>query len=195
MINNLFENVNTYLQFCKNPNMDQIRPEKCPCCGGDGLHVHDQYIRNVQEQGQSLEIPVFRFRCTNLECKKTMSVIPSFVGKYQRFTWDVQEEICVDVEGGKSLEQAADQVNPPTGPISSKTVWRWCKKCKEWIRETEDTFWNFVLSTEPTIPLPRGKDRAASTLKYWQQIWSGLTNWVNVGVLHGLYLLRQSHPT
>jgi hypothetical protein len=195
MINNQFENVNTYLEFCKNPNIDQIRPEKCPCCGGDDLHVHGQYIRNVQEQSQSLEILVFRFRCANLECKKTISVIPSFVGKYQRFTWDVQEEVCADVEEGKSLEKAADQVNPPTGPISSKTVWRWCKKCKEWIRETEDIFWNFVLSTEPTIPLPRGRDRAAGTLKYLQQIWSRLTNWVNVGVLHGLYLLRQSHPT
>jgi hypothetical protein len=194
MITYLFENVNAYVEFCKNPNMDQIRPEKCPSCGEDHLHVHGQYIRIVQGEDQSLEITVFRFRCANPECKKTISMIPSFVGKYQRFTWDVQEKVCVGVEEGKSQEEAANQMAPPAGPVSSKTIWRWCKKCRKWIGEIGDKFWDFVLSTEPTIPLPRGVDRPASTLKYFQQIWGSLTNRVNVGVLHGLYLLRQLHP-
>ncbi|WP_407654021.1 DUF6431 domain-containing protein [Alicyclobacillus cycloheptanicus] len=89
-----FPNVESYLRFCEDPALDRVRPPSCDRCGHIVLHGHGSYVRSVWAEEKSWRIQVFRFRCANPDCRRTCSVLPSFVGRYERFVWDVQELVC-----------------------------------------------------------------------------------------------------
>lgn len=188
-----FPDVESYLQFCGDPGLDRLRPPRCGHCGHPVLHGHRSYKRNVWAKERSWRIPVFRFRCANPECKRTCSVLPSFVGRYERFVWDVQEQVCTNVDTQHSMEEAGRVVPAPVGPICTRTVWRWFRHWRAYMEELEDEFWQYVISLHPTLHMPRGRDRPTRRLQYWKKVWMQLVpKKVNVRLFHGLYRLRQS---
>lgn len=188
-----FDDVQSYLQFCRAPDLDRIRPPECQHCGHTVLHSHGQYKRKMWSGEQESSLPVFRFICANSGCRRTCSVLPSFVGRYERFSWDAQESVCTKVDEQHTLEEASRSIPAPVGPLSTRTVWRWVKRWRANMDELEERFWQFVISIHPTVYIPRGQARPAPRLRYWQGIWAQLTpKKVNVGLFHGLYRLRQS---
>lgn len=190
-----FPNVESYLRFCEAPDLDLLRPPSCEYCGCTTLHSHGCYVRNVWAEEKLWRIRVFRFRCANSDCKHTCSVLPSFVDRYERFTWDVQEVVCTKADE-QSLEEAAKRLPAPVGPLCARTVWRWMKRWQEDMDKLDSQFWQYVISLHPTIRMPRGRNRPTQRLRYWQQIWMELSpSKVNVGLFHGLYRLRQSQST
>lgn len=187
-----FADVQSYMQCCEAPDLDAIRPPECQhCCGHTVLHSHGKYTRRVWSEEQEWRLPVFRFICAKPECKRTCSVLPSFVGRYERFSWDAQESVCTKVDEQHTLEEGS--IPAPVGPLSARTVWRWVKRWRTYMDELEERFWQFVISLHPAVYIPRGQARPARRLRYWQSIWAQLTpKKVNVGLFHGLYHLRQS---
>lgn len=187
-----FSDVHSYLEFCEHPEISKIRPQMCENCGREHpLSKHDHYERDVWCGKHRYRIRIFRFKCE--ACDQTVTVYPSFIGRYQRSIWDVQEEVLSAQESGKSLEQAGEAVPHPSGPISSKTVWRWRKRWKTWMESMEPEFWKCVLAAKPTLEIPRGRDRPAKQIGLWKLIWrEALPMGVSVGLFHGLHCLRRS---
>ena len=188
-----FSNVYAYLEFCEHPDLSRIRPQECVSCGRKHpLNKHDQFERDVFYGKHRYRITLFRFRCG--ACSKTVTVYPSFIGRYQRCMWGLQEEVLLEHEDGKSLEQAGEAVPYPSGPISSKTIWRWSKRWMTWMELIEPEFWRCVLTAKPTLEIPRGRDRPAKPIALWKQIWcEALPMGVSVGLFQGLSYLRHSN--
>jgi hypothetical protein len=119
--------------------------------------------------------------------------LPSFIGRYERFVWDVQELVCTHADDEQSLEEAAKVLPAPIGPLCGRTVWRWMKRWQGYMDKLDSQFWEHVISLHPSIRMPRGRDRPIHRLRYWRQIWMELSpSKVNIGLFHGLYRLRQS---
>ena len=186
-----FVDVQSYLLFCDAPDFSRIRPQVCQACGYNGtLHGHGVYKRTVWGPDGGAVIPIFRFRCP--ACGYTTGVLPSFIGRYERCSWDTQEEALATAEKA-SLEQAAEMFPPPCGPLSPRTLWRWRKRCRLWMDELDERFWRFVITTAPWLEMQRGANRLASKMARWRQIWQSVsTTSVGVGFLHGLYRLRHA---
>lgn len=187
-----FEDVQSYLAFCEQEDVSSIRPQACDCCGANSpLNRHGVYRRPVWcHEGRCL-IPVFRFQCPL--CLKTVSVLPSFIGRYERCTWDVQEDVLVAVDEASSYEQAAEQVAPPIGPLSSRTVWRWVVRWRGWVQDVEAHFWKWLIERTPTLDIPRGRDRPKTQLALFQRVWRQVASMsANVRLFHTLFRLGAS---
>lgn len=188
-----FPDVQSYLTFCAQPDAKgRFRPPLCNACGRlHPLRIHDQYEREVWSASQVYRITVFRFLCG--ACEKVVSALSSFVGRYQRSAWDVQEEVLLAHEEGRSLEQAGETILPPAGPLSARTVWRWHKAWKDRMHSVESAFWACVLSADPAVVLPRGPARSPSPIRRWLTVWKQVAPMgTAMGLLHGLFCLRQS---
>lgn len=186
-------NVHSYLEFCEHPDLSIIRPQTCTRCGRQHpLSKHDQFERDVCCGKHRDRIRLFRFRCE--ACGKTVTVYPSFIGRYQRCIWDLQEDVLLEHENGQSLEQVGESVPYPSGPISSKTVWRWYKRWKARMDSMETGFWQCVLVAKPSLEIPRGRDRPVKRIGLWKRIWrEALPMGVSVGLFQGLSSLRHSN--
>jgi hypothetical protein len=181
--------VQSYVAFCEDPSVSAIRPKRCVHCGRvHPLQRHGSYERTVWFRLRAYRIRVYRFQCG--ACKRTVSVLPTFVGRYQRFAWDAKEQVLLSCESGNSLETAAAELPNPAGPVAPRTVWRWRKT---WgLAAHESRFWEYVLAVNPSLILPRGNRRPLGKLALWKQIWDELLPMgVSVRLLHGLYRLRQ----
>ncbi|MDQ0190655.1 hypothetical protein J2S03_002522 [Alicyclobacillus cycloheptanicus] len=187
----LFPDVQSYLRFCEHPDISKIRPQVCSMCGtNQPLRFHGHYKRNVWCEEHCYKIIVFRFLCGR--CCATVSVLPSFVGRYQRTAWDLQEDVLAACEDGASLEKAGSLVPPPSGPISYRTVWRWKKAWELRMESAESGFWKCVLSVRPTLQWPRGTARPKTRIRLWQWIWhQAAPMGMAVGLFHGLFRLCQ----
>lgn len=187
----VLSDVQSYLAFCEEPDISTIRPKHCVHCRRiHPLQRHSSYERTVWFRLRAYRIRVYRFQCG--ACKSTVSVLPTFVGRYQRFAWDVQEQVLLSCESGNSLETAAAEMPFPVGPVAPRTVWRWRKTWKAFFTAHESRFWAYVLAVKPSLPLPRGDDRPPGQLTLWKRIWDELLPMgVSVWLLHGLYRLRQ----
>lgn len=185
-----FPDVQSYLKFCDNPNLSRLRPDSCRNCGMEHpLSSHGQYKRNVWYGNGQYRIPVFRFKCES--CGKTIGALPSFVGRYQRCSWDMQEDVLLTHEDGATLEQAGDLVPTPSGPISFRTVWRWKKDWKIRMELAEPTFWSCMVSAKPTLQWSQGT-RPQSPIKFWRWVWHQASPMeLAVGLFHGLIRLHQ----
>lgn len=184
---NSFQDVQSYLEFCEQGDISTLRPQTCCHCHVDRpMNRHGSFKRSVWcNDGESI-ISAFRFQCPI--CLKTTSVLPSFIGRYERCTWDVQEDVLQAVDEGSSCEQSGEKISPPTGPLSSLTVWRWTKKWRIRMNDLEPQFWSYVIQRNPFLKIPRGRDRPTTQFALFRQTWSQMTSTcMNVRLLHALF--------
>lgn len=175
--------VHTYLQLFEISFPEEYRPNTCPVCQHSVLHHHGKYSRHVLTIEEDIEIPIYRFKCA--ACAKTFSLLPSFIGKHQQVTWDVQEEVFAAIDEGEPLETAAVKVPSPIGPFSSKTVWRWHKDWALLLEKVEHRFWQWALKRYPSLSFPDRKQR--SLYQWFQVIWEQIKPFrANIGVFHGI---------
>jgi Domain of unknown function (DUF6431) len=141
--------------------------------------------------GQQLQIEVLRFLCTS--CRRTVSVLPDFIGAYQQLSWDVQEQVCASCDDGVSIEAAASTVSPPTGPISSRTVSRWWRKWRVLLEETQTQFWSAVIAFRAFVRFPVGQDRPKSLYHWMSEMWNRVRKECgNICLFQFLHRLRHS---
>ena len=77
------------------------RPERCPRCKHEFLHVHDYRLRNLlADPAQS--VTVVRFRCP--DCGATWQVLPPFVARHLWRSWPIVEAVTEQAEDDSQAE-------------------------------------------------------------------------------------------
>ncbi len=182
-----FQDVQSYLDFCEQGDLSAIRPQSCCHCHAERpMNRHGSFKRFVWCQDSETVIPAYRFRCPI--CLRTVSVVPTFIGRYERCTWDVQEDVLQAVDEACSCEQVGKMILPPTGPLSPRTVWRWTKKWRAWMNDLEPRFWSYVIQLNPFLRIPRGRDHPATQFALFRQTWRQVTSTcVSIRLLHALF--------
>lgn len=166
-------------------------PAKCPWCGYHVLHRHASYTRKVYTETRCFKVVVPRFICTS--CKRTTSRLPDIVGSFQPMSWSVHEQVYAKSETGLSAEKTAEQVSPPTGPISARTVHRWRRKWTARLAEMQALFWYAVLLIQANLYLPVGSDRPQNLYGWMSQVWNYIrTNTETTCLFHFLHRLSSS---
>lgn len=194
--------VNAYLVLCGNGVPEVDRPRGCSHCGADTMpHRHGKFMRVLFSLTEEIVIPIFRFLCT--QCRKTMSVIPSFVERHHQVAVEIKEELILRREEGESIAEIASKSNVyPGGPYSEKTLWRWTVRWNERLKIHEGQVWSYLLQRCPMPSLPRERT------SLWQALFVSWRRFKqmdepSVGLLQHLYRLARSialagrfpHPT
>lgn len=188
--------VQTYIKvITKDQYPEELRPVFCEHCQEEKFfHHHDYYERDAHNCIQQWRIAIHRFLCPT--CRHTRSVLPTFIGPHKTVTWDVQEETIRKNESGMPLEQIAGEINPPAGPYSAKTMWRWKKAWNVLLTALEITVWEWLLKRIPHLALPIGKEKPPSAwqwlFKIWPQVKEKLSLSESVGLFQWLHRFSRS---
>jgi len=95
---------------------DGYRPDACPRCGGQVLHVHDYPRRKPRgDPGLPLEITVVRHICADPACEATWRILPAFLARHLWRAWP-------------TVERTVSDTPPPAkgpGRIPKRTERRW----------------------------------------------------------------------
>ena len=78
-----------------------FRPAQCPQCGGGRVHRHDEFWR----QGEQQQVPIQRFRCARVRCRRVFSVLPSYLPPGQSYAAASEEAaVAAYVSGAAPLD-------------------------------------------------------------------------------------------
>lgn len=95
---------------------DGYRPERCPRCGGQVLHVHDYPRRKpCGEPGLPPEITLVRHLCADPACEATWRILPAFLARHLWRAWGTVERTA----------SATPNKEPGPAPIPERTERRW----------------------------------------------------------------------
>jgi transposase-like protein len=187
--------VHTYLQVFSEGCPEELRPTYCSHCRMDRLfHRHGKYQRKVFTWLECFLIFIYRFKCT--ACGHTQSLLPSFTGPHQQVIWDVQEEVVRKNEEGASLGDLTEELKPPAGPYSQKTLWRWKKTWERRLEAVEVYAWKWFLNRLPHLQMPVGeakpKSRWGWLFHVFEQAGTYLSPLQSFRLFHWLYRLHRS---
>jgi hypothetical protein len=102
------------------------RPDACPCCGHSGSLVgHGFYVRHALEQSQVFHVRIKRWRCK--ACRRTISVLPSFLLRFRHYLLVVISQVL-----SMRFELSASWLEvfkciAVDGLPSPRTIGRWCQ--------------------------------------------------------------------
>ena len=98
---------------------DGYRPDRCPRCGGQVLHVHD-YLQRTPRGEPELPpvITIVRHICADAACGATWRILPAFLARHLHRVWPTVE---------RTVSQAPPPSPPPreATPIPKRTTRRW----------------------------------------------------------------------
>jgi hypothetical protein len=102
------------------------RPAACPCCGQSGSLVgHGFYVRQALDQEHVFRVRIKRWRCK--ACRRTTSVLPSFLLRFRHYLLAVISRVLVTrFELGASWLEVLRCV-AVEGLPSPRTIGRWCQ--------------------------------------------------------------------
>jgi hypothetical protein len=176
---------------------DKDRPKQCPHCGQSHqlLHQHGHFNRKVFTLENESIIPIYRFYCPLPQCKKTMSLIPTFVQKHQQVALDIQEQVIQAQDEGVTLLDLAKKTESVSGgAYSEKALWRWTTTWRNRLSRGESQIWEWMLRRLPHLVLPQGRvfSRWGWFIQGWKQVQEHLPEWRNFSFLHGLHCFLQA---
>ena len=93
------------------------RPERCPRCNHEFLHIHDYRVRNLLAD-PAREVTVVRFLCA--KCGATWQVLPAFVARHLWRSWPTVEAATV----------GADAERPQCEAVPERTIRRWLARLR-----------------------------------------------------------------
>jgi hypothetical protein len=96
---------------------DGYRPERCPRCGHDVLHVHGYPERHPRgEPGMPPVVLIIQYICAAVACAATWRILPRFLARHLWRTWATVERVV----------RADDAARPRDAPpIPERTQRRW----------------------------------------------------------------------
>ena len=110
LIANDVNDIETHTKKICNP--DGYRPQSCPKCKHQKLHVHDYRERSLWADPLIKTIRIIRYICVG--CKATWRILPAFVARWLWRRWTVVEAHCL-----------TQQVPPSWPPVPERTKRRW----------------------------------------------------------------------
>jgi hypothetical protein len=94
---------------------DGYRPDRCPRCGHDVLHVHSYPERHPRgEPGMPLVVRVVQYICAAKECSATWRILPMLLARHLWRAWKTVERVVLP---GEALSAAP--------PVPERTRCRW----------------------------------------------------------------------
>jgi len=91
---------------------DGYRPERCPRCGHDCLHVHDYRLRMPRDQPHGSTISICRYACAAEDCGACWQVLPAFLARHLQRAWETIERAALPDDA----VAAAAITSPPVPP-------------------------------------------------------------------------------
>jgi len=111
----------------------------CPVCG-EKMSRHGKYPRQIKDKKATIWI--YRFKCKNKKCKKTVAILPDFLTPYKQYSADEIELVLLD-----SAVNKPEQIN---AEASLATV-------RRWINEYEDKMKTWVSNLKSILMTRTGK--------------------------------------
>jgi len=75
---------------------DGYRPDRCPRCGHDVLHVHCYPERHPRgEPGMPPVVRVAQYQCAEAECGATWRILPMFLARHLWRVWKTVERVVL----------------------------------------------------------------------------------------------------
>lgn len=94
---------------------DSYRPDRCPRCGHDVLHLHSYPERHPRgELGMPPVVRVAQYICAAVECSATWRILPKFLARHLWRVWKTVERVALPGE----VPRAAP-------PVPERTQYRW----------------------------------------------------------------------
>ena len=94
---------------------DGYRPNRCPRCEHDVLHVHCYPERHPRgEPGMPLVVQIAQYMCAAAECGATWRVLPMFLARHLWRAWKTVERVAMP-----------GAVSAPAPPVPVRTQCRW----------------------------------------------------------------------
>jgi hypothetical protein len=94
---------------------DGYRPERCPRCGHDVLHVHSYPERHPRgEPGMPPVVRVVQYICAAEECSATWRILPMFLARHLWRVWKTVERVVLP-----------EEVTSAAPPVPERTRCRW----------------------------------------------------------------------
>lgn len=107
-----------------------LRPACCPHCGQqDRLIGHGFYWRKAKDQIQVFRIRVKRWLCK--ACRRTLSVLPSFVLRFRHYLLAVIQAVVVARYEDQASWRETTQRCAQDGLPAPRTIGRWCRSFAE----------------------------------------------------------------
>jgi hypothetical protein len=96
---------------------DGYRPDRCPRCDHDVLHVHCYPERHPRgEPSMPLVVQIAQYMCASAECGATWRVLPMFLARHLWRAWKTIERVALP----------GAVVSPSTAPpVPARTLCRW----------------------------------------------------------------------
>ena len=116
---------------------EELRPERCECCGKERPHRHGSYSRKAAGGKNNSDLSlnplkIQRYYCPS--CRKTMSVLPESIPRNRWYLWSVQQVILLLFAQGVSMNKIAQTTSP-----SRHTISRWIARFKKAFLVHRDT--------------------------------------------------------
>jgi hypothetical protein len=142
---------------CREGIPEENRPLECKDCGSSRKpHRHGKFERSLFTLTDTLLIFIYRFLCP--DCKRSFSLIPSFVEPHHQAAVEVKEEVVRSGAEGKSLEEiAASSDTYAGGAYAVKTLWRWVCCWNRRLKRHEEELWGRIVRSgvEPSLTRER----------------------------------------
>ena len=107
-----------------------LRPVCCPHCGQrDKLTGHGFYWRKAKDQTQVFRIRVKRWLCK--ACRRTLSVLPSFVLRFRHYLLAVIQAVVVARYEDQASWRETTLRCATDGLPALRTIGRWCRSFAE----------------------------------------------------------------
>jgi hypothetical protein len=109
-------------------HFDQLsfpRPECCPACGTRHVCIgHGFYWREPKDQTQVYRIRIKRWFCK--ACRKTLSVLPSFLLRFRHYLLVVIAQVVIARFEDHASWHETERRCASDGQPSARTIGRWC---------------------------------------------------------------------
>jgi len=94
---------------------DGYRPDRCPRCGHDVLHVHSYPERHPRgEPGMPPVVRVVQYMCAADKCSATWRILPMFLARHLWRAWKTVERVALPGEMSSAWL-----------PVPERTQYRW----------------------------------------------------------------------
>ena len=128
------------------------RPKVCSCCQAvDTFIGHGYYPRKPLDQQRAYRIWIKRWLCK--ACRRTLSVLPSFLLRFRHYLLEVIQQVVVArFEGAASWNQVSRHCSHEGAP-SERTIKQWCQSFADhastWLAVVQQT----LAQHDATLPL------------------------------------------
>jgi hypothetical protein len=133
---------------------DGYRPDSCPRCGEERVHVHDHLERKPLGLARVV-VKIIRYICANSDCRATWRILPAFLARHLWWAWPA---VARTVMSEQALAQT--QKPPPVSPASDESSVVESKPTTTTGKSAE------VVSAKPCVPPDEAEGKSGDCLNH-----------------------------